>query len=34
MSNDAVFWLSVVVLIIIFGGDPDIHDGLIKWMSE
>jgi hypothetical protein len=30
MSGEAWFWIGCVVLIILFAGEPDLHDAIVK----
>jgi hypothetical protein len=32
--SDAVFWLVVGVLIVLFWGEPDLHDALIHFLMK
>jgi hypothetical protein len=29
----SVFWLAIALLILAFGGDPDLMDAIIHWIS-
>jgi len=31
--NDGLFWIAIVVLIVMFVGQPDLHDKLLALMS-
>ena len=32
MSSDAAFWLVIGMLIMLFLGEPDLHDALIHYL--
>lgn len=34
MDIDAVFLVGVFLLIVMFAGEPDIHDGLVKTLNK
>ena len=32
MTDEAVLWLSITLLIVLFWGDPDLHDALMRYL--
>ena len=34
MSEEAAVWLPITLLIVLFWGDPDLHDALIQYLME
>ena len=33
MREEAAVWLSITLLIVLFWGDPDLHDALIQYLT-
>jgi hypothetical protein len=34
MSADAMVWFFITILVVLFWGTPDIHDGILSYLMK